>query len=278
MTLAGNQNATLTAGDYKLVNTMPAPTYSGSMTFNAAATQNVTTGGLTLAHNITINGAGTTVKFLDSFTSTNTISLTVGGLKTNGQAMNTKDLIMANGTTLDTTGGTTWTLASTVHITWQVPASGSCTFTTDANFVVQCNMGAQNIGFHGGSGNTYATINVSRVSGAGIIAFSDNFTMTNLNLQTAPVSLELTPGFVFTIGTLTGSGTPANHNNFHSNAPTNQYTLSKAQNFVSTVDYLDVTDAKMTGGGFWDVGAHGIDGGNNNGVRFLPGVIGRAAA
>lgn len=275
-TFNGNQAIFMT-GSLTLAGGM-TNSYTGVINMNGTvATQNITTNGKALKSNVTINTTGGgTVKLIDGFTSNNTFSLTVGKLNTNGQPVDNKGLIPGANVFLDVSG-TTWTLTSTVHITWQVLAS--TTFTTDANTKFLLNADAADTGFHM-AGNTFPYIEINRTAPVGIPTLEDGGRIKKLVFGVLPLRCDFTGvpfgSIPYEIDEMDAPGTLANPIDLRANGAPAIFT--SPNNYQSKIKNVALTGIHFGGGGFWYVGKTSIDNGGNARVRFFDCMQGRPQA
>lgn len=238
--------------------------------FTGTGTQQVTTNGISLA-TMTLNvlGTGNTVQLQDALTA-GVLSVNTGNFDDNGKTVSCSYYALATGCTIGIS--TVWSVTgSTAQNVWDAAtgiifsAPPSLSFTNGANTTKVFN----------GGGYYYGTVTWNA---AGVLQINDTGNVfQKLVLSSVQSSVKVKAGTTQTLVDCSAlSGTAGNLNSIVSDTAGTQATLSKDSNFVNA-DYLSLQDINLTGGAFWYMGKHSTDAGNNNGVRFTDGVVGRAS-
>jgi hypothetical protein len=241
-----------------------------TFTFNlASATQTVQTNGKAFDFPTIQNGAGGTVRLLDSLAmgSTRTYTLTNGTLDLNGNTL-----------TVGTTGAFT-TGTGTKNITFNggilaCPAATVTAFNNaqPTNFTTTAGTGTGEIRMTAagaktfvGGGSTYLCT-LSNY-GAGALTINGSNTFTTLANGVQPTTFTFTSGTTTTLTNWNISGTATNLVTIQSSTLGSQHILSKSSGTVSA-NYLNIRDSNAQGGAIWNAGANSVNLGNNSGWLF----------
>ena len=268
----GNTSATV-SGNYKLSPTMTV-TSGSTLTMTAASgTKTMTTGGVQMNKNVTINAAtGATVQLLDSLNMAgasartlthtqgtfdwNNFNITCGVFNTSNA--NVRSLLMGNGRLTLTFTGTVWTAATTTNLT--ITPGNSTIALTDAS--------ATNKTFSGG-GMTYGNLYLTG-AGTGVFIIIGSNTFNNLTMDTPPHTLQFTAGTTTTVSSWNVQGSGAGNMTITS-VTAATHTITKANPGVITSGYLSLTNSIAAGtGATWYAGATppSVDNGGNTGWVF----------
>ena len=213
-------------------------TYTGAITFNATSTgKTITSNGVTLASQITLNGAGGGWTLQDNFqTSGNYINFAAGTFNTNTKSITNDSGFVASGATARTLiiSGSTITLGTVGSIGWQV--SSSVSLTVDTTTLIT--------GIHrfDGGGLTYNDVTFNTATSALTLNNANIFR----NLTTIPgqaTTLTVSANQTIT-GTLTQTGNSVSSRLLIvSSVVGTARTITAAAASLTDVDFTDITGA-----------------------------------
>jgi len=218
---------------------------SGTVTFTSTATGKTLTVGSQSFANLTFNGAGGGWTFQDAVTATGAITLTAGGLNTNGQTINAASFASSNSNTRSLTlGASSITLSAGGGVfAWNLGTVTGLTFDAGTSTITMTgsNLSAY-YGFNGG-GRTY---NAVSITGSGSPAVWGANTFANLTRTGTAVktdTLQLRASQIIS-GTLTLAGNSASNRLLVTSiTPGTAMTLTAAAVSVSNTDFSDITGA-----------------------------------
>lgn len=168
---AGSTTCTI-AGTLLLVTQQGTPTYSGTLTFTATSSKNITTAAKSLVCGFEFNGVSGTWVLQDALTTTGTATLTNGTWNTNAKAVSIGSFASSNtNTRVLTLTSTTLTVTGTGTV-WDTTTTTGLTFTTTSSSVL-FNASSQTIS---PGGKVFATCNFNNATPA--VTISSNFTAT----------------------------------------------------------------------------------------------------
>lgn len=247
-------------------------TLSGTqgLTLRGRSSHTLTSAGKTFTQAVTIDAPSGTYTLQDAFSSSSSTSLTVtnGGLNSDGNTMTINTLSSTNSNTrsvtldsstisiTNTSGGTFWSFATTTNLTFSATGStivmgsyastrtfsgGGLTYGT-LTYTVAGSVGGLDIV----GANTFNTINFSDATNARTLRFTASTTTTVTNWNVSGGASRL-----ITISSITAA----------------THTLSKDSGTVSS-DYLHLTNSIAAGGATWYAGSNSTDNGGNTGWVF----------
>lgn len=291
---AGTDTLTFsTARQYRSLNftgfsgslTLPAGTFYGSLTFSStmtysaavttftfaatSGTHTITSAGLSLPNNITINGVGGTLQLGDSITLQGAVTLTNGTFNTSNFNV-TSTLFSSNNsnTRSISLGSSTVTLNSTGTV-WNVDST-NLTLDAGTSRIVLNNASASSKTFAGGAGTTYYDIEFAGAGTGTFILGTSTAAMSvhDLIVTTPPHTLQFFAGKTITVtGDFDVSGTSTNKNTLESTSSGTQWYLVKSSGTVR-VQGVSIQDSNASGGAEF-VAYGSIDAGNNDGWTFF---------
>lgn len=267
-TWAARTTASTIYGSLTLSTGMTFAASSGVLTFGATSgTQIVTTSGITVDGNLTINGVGGTTQLADALIlgSTRTLTLTNGTLDLNGKTL-LSGAVFATGVgtkNLTFNGGTLTISAATTTAFNNINPTG---FTTTAG------TGTGKISVTAATAKTFvgggSTFNCTLSNdGAGALTISGSNTFTTIANGVQPTSFIFTASTTQTVTNWNVSGTAGNLVTITSTTAGTAATLSKSSGVVSS-NYLSLKDSAATGGASWYAGANSTNVSGNSGWIF----------
>lgn len=228
-----------------------------------ASARTIACNGKTLDFPVTINGAGGTFNFADSFSlgTTRALTLTNGTLNGNNQAVSIGTFALGAGTKTLTLGSGTWTVAGT---SWNAN-------TNVANLTVSASTGIINMTsasaktFAGGA-KTWPTLNQG---GSGALTIQQSNTFANITNTVQPATITFTANTTTTVSAFGASGISGNLVTLNSSTAGTRATLSDPSGVIS-VSFCSIKDLSATGGAVWAsyVSNGNVDAGNNAGWDF----------
>lgn len=221
-----------------------------TLTFAGRTTQDVTCAGNTLACSITVDSVGGTVRALDAFSinSARTLTITRGTFNANDFNLTCGSVSSSNSNTRTIAiGSGTWTVSGSGSTAWNCATSTGLTV-TGAGTISMTSASAKT--FAGGGVQTYPTLNqggAGQLTVSGSNKFAD---ITNTYKSTGATSV------LFTAGT---------NNTFTA------FNLNGEVGRVCTLGSTTTSQATLTKGPIWRVGANSTNGGNNTNLFFVAG-------
>lgn len=269
-TLAGSAAMNI-GGVLALVSGMTL-TYTGTWTFTAGSSKNVTTGG-NIMPPCTFNGSGGAWVFQDAFSTaaTSTLTLTQGTLNTNNQTCSW-GFFTASGTTARTLtlGSSVITLNGVAGIPWNTNTSTNLTFNAGTSTIQTAAANLSNAQYEFGS-LTYSSI-IIQADTHSTTSVSGSFTCTNFTY--AP-SLEVAVAGNFDIrshftvtGTLTFTGQAAPYVPIVQSLTLGTAMTITCNGTVTLTGRMDFADIAGAGTATWNFATGGGDAGGNSGITF----------
>jgi hypothetical protein len=228
-------------GDLTLSATMTISATGQSFVFGSTSVtqRQITSNGKTIDLGVTFNGIGGSWRFQDAFTlgSTRTLTLTAGGIDSNGVAVSTGSFSSAGSSIRSISfGSSTWTV---LGANWTV--SGSNFSTSGAGTISMTSALAKTFA---GGGFSFPTLNNG---GAGALTISGSNTFANLTNTVQPTTFTFTSGTTTTFTNFSISGTAGN---------------------LVTVGSTSASQSILQKSSGWNVGLNSTNGGNNTGLFF----------
>jgi len=237
-------------------------TISASVTFAATSgTKTITTNGVVIPANVTINAPGATYNLGSSFECTGTsLTLTAGTFNANNYNVTCTSFSSSNSNVRALTMGSgVWTLTGG---NWSLSTSTNLTLTASTSTV---NMASATSKSFSGGGLTYYIVNQA---GAGGLTISQSNTFNTIgNTYAGASTITFQALLTQTVTNFTAAGTAGNILTLVSLSPGFKFTISKSSGQV-LLDYVSITDSIATGGARFYAGVHSTNGGNNTGWIF----------
>lgn len=262
MTLASGTQTPTIFGDLTIVSAMTI-TGTGSWKFSKQGTQNVTTNGVSVTWPVNADTGTGTVKAIDNWTISNSLTLTSGTFDANGKNMSITTFVLGAGIKTLTMGAGIWTASGA---TWNANTNSSG-LTVNRNTATITMTSASAKTFSGG-GFSWPTLNQG---GSGALTIAQSNTFANITDTVQPATITLTAGTTQTVEAFNIAGTAGNLITLNSSSAGSQATLSDASGTVS-LSYVSIKDIAATGGAGWNAYTSNgnVDAGNNNGWVFDP--------
>lgn len=265
LTFTGSSNY---YGDLRLSNAITTASSSGTINFfHRNTVASIVTAGVTVAPSVLVQALNGTVKFLDAYNSTSSISLTAGTLDANNFNITVFGFTTSgtNARTL-TMGSGLWTITGSAASVWDTSTTTNLTFNKDtADISITANSGSGRIFDGGGLSYNKLIFSGTSINDSTTINGANSFTEFASNRTTAYVVRFGTNGN--TIGTWSISGTPGNLVTVNSSTATVRRTFTLT-NVATGIDYLSIKDIGELSDNKFYVGANSTDGGNNDNVYF----------
>ena len=247
-------------------------TLSSTTTWNAgyavvfgatSGTKSITTNGVSVGANITVNGAGGTFYLGSALTCAGTLTLWAGTFNANNYNVTCYNFVGDVTTSVRalTMGSGTWTLNGSTNGSWSVAATN---MTLTANTSTIKMSASISKGFTGG-GFTYYILD--QASSPELLISSSNTFNTINNTYAGATTIRFSGLTTQTVTNFTATGTSGNVLTLLSSSSGLQWTLSKSSGQV-LLDYVSITDGVATGGARFYAGVHSTNGGNNTGWIF----------
>lgn len=243
-------------------------TVAGTSTqiFANRAVANLTTAGKTITFPVQIEGPGGTLRLLDSFISSNTITHTAGTFDANNFNVSFTNYITVGTLPRTTTMGSgLWTLSG-VGTVWNIATLADFTFNKDTANILLSNTSSASRTFLA-SGLSYNKLTIGGATGESICTISQGSFTELASIKTVPHTVRPSTSTVLAIDTWSITGTAGNLVTVTSNSAGIRRYFSLT-NIATGIDYLIVSDIGESNGGKFYVGANSIDGGNNENVYF----------
>lgn len=242
-----------------------------TLTFNGTSgTGTITSNGVSFSGTaITFSGVGGSWQLADALNTTGTVTLGNGTFSTAGFPVQCSGVALgpaSAGTRTLSLGASVVTLIGSGTV-WGVTVNpGGLTLNAGTSQIVM-NEGSSAGKTFSGAGFAYYDLTLAG-TGTGTFTVNGANSFNKVELATAERTLLWGITTTKTLKRLVALGTPGHLHTIASTTPGTQATVSKDADSVTEVDYCNVQDLKVTGGARWFLGAHSVDGGNNNGVRF----------
>jgi len=259
MTLATSTSTPTVYGNW-INGTGTTLTGTGTLTFAGRGSQTITSAGKTFTQQFTINTPGGSVTLQDAFSSSNSITLTYGGLDANNYNVS----LTGSGTGVSSLNSNVRTLAVGSG-TWTIAATSIPFSITSTNLTIT---GSGTLKFTGATAKTiapggasYSGVTIDQ-GGAGTLTISGNNTFANItNTSGVATTLQLN-GTSTTLSQFTAAGTAGNLLTINGSSAASPATLIYTGGGTVGSNYLTINNVKAYATtSTWYAGANSTNGG-----------------
>lgn len=240
---------------------------TGSWNFLNRGTTDITTAGKTITFGIAINANTGTVRLLDSYTASNSITLTSGTFNANNYNVTCTNYISTGIVTRTTTMGSgLWTITSSGNA-WYLTSVGNTLNINTADILFTDT--STNLKVFYGAGFSYNKLTIGGATGISTCQFDGSNTFTELaSTKTVAHTLNFTSGTTTTVGVWSIAGTAGNVVTIKSVTAGSAHNLVKTGGGIVSSDYLSITDSAASPSSTWYAGASSTNVSNNSGWIF----------